>query len=65
MNIKLLKPGLSTIVTGTDDNQFDSVRQVTKLGKDLKKNVERTLKTLAKIHHCQTNLGFKVTHLVV
>jgi hypothetical protein len=37
MNIKLLKPGLSTIVTGTDDIQFDSFRQVTKLGKDLKK----------------------------
>ena len=52
-------------MTGTDDIQFDSVRQVTKLGKDLKKNVERGLKTLAKVHHCQTNLGFKVTHLLV
>jgi hypothetical protein len=64
MNIKLLKPGLSTIVTGTDDIQFDSVRQVTKLGKDLK-NVGRGLETLVKIHHCQTDFGFKVTHLLV
>lgn len=51
-------------MTGTDDTQFDSVRQVTKLGKDLK-NVERGPKTLAKVHHCQTNLGFKVTRLLV
>jgi len=31
------KPTLSTLVTGTDDIQVDSVRQVTKLGKDIKK----------------------------
>lgn len=58
MNIKLLKPGLSTTVTGTDYIQVVSVRQVTKLGKDLKKNVETGLETLAKIHRCQTDLGF-------
>lgn len=31
------RPTLSTLVTGTDDIQVDSVRQVTKLGKDIKK----------------------------
>jgi hypothetical protein len=39
------KPTLSTLVTGTDDIQVDSVRQVTKLGKDLKKGRKRTKKT--------------------
>ena len=32
------RPTLSTLVTGTDDIQVDSVRQVTKLGKDIKKS---------------------------
>lgn len=31
------RPTLSTLVTGTDDIQVNSVRQVTKLGKDIKK----------------------------
>jgi hypothetical protein len=39
------KPTLSTLVTGTDDIQVDSVRQVTKLGKDIKKRRKRTKKT--------------------
>jgi hypothetical protein len=39
------KPILSTLVTGTDDIQVDSVRQVTKLGKDVKKGRKRTKKT--------------------
>jgi hypothetical protein len=39
------KPTLSTMVTGTDDIQVDSVRQVTKLGKDIKKRRKRTKKT--------------------
>ena len=39
------KPTLSTLVTRTDDIQVDSVRQVTKLGKDLKKGRKRTKKT--------------------
>jgi hypothetical protein len=39
------KPTLSTLVTGTDDIQVDSVRQVTKLGKDVKKGRKRTKKT--------------------
>jgi hypothetical protein len=38
------KPTLSTLVTGTDDIQVDSVRQVTKLGKDIKKRQKRTKK---------------------
>jgi hypothetical protein len=38
------KPTLSTLVTGTDDIQVDSVRQVTKLGKDIKKRRKRTKK---------------------
>jgi len=32
-------------VTETDDTQFDSVRQVTKLGKDLKNRRKRTENT--------------------
>ena len=39
------KPTLSTLVTGTDDIQVDSVRQVTKLGKDIKKRRKRTKKS--------------------
>jgi hypothetical protein len=39
------KPTLSTLVTGTDDIQVDSIRQVTKLGKDVKKGRKRTEKT--------------------
>jgi len=39
------KPMLSTLVTRTDDIQVDSVRQVTKLGKDIKKGQKRTKKT--------------------
>jgi hypothetical protein len=39
------KPTLSTLVTGTHDIQVDSVRQVTKLGKDIKKGQKRTKKT--------------------
>ena len=39
------KPTLSTLVTGTDDIQVDSVRQVTKLGKDIKKGRKRTKET--------------------
>jgi len=39
------KPTLSTLLTGTDDIQVDSVRQVTKLGKDVKKGRKRTKKT--------------------
>jgi hypothetical protein len=39
------KPTLSTLVTRTDDIQVDSVRQVTKLGKDLKKGRKGTKKT--------------------
>ena len=39
------KPTLSTLVTGTDDIQVDSIRQVTKLGKDVKKSRKRTKKT--------------------
>ena len=39
------KPTLSTLVTGTDDIQVESVRQVTKLGKDIKKGRKRTKKT--------------------
>jgi len=39
------KPTLSTLVTGTDDIQVNSVRQVTKLGKDIKKRRKRTKKT--------------------
>jgi hypothetical protein len=39
------KPTLSTLVTGTDDIQVDSVRQVTKLGKDIKKGRKRSKKT--------------------
>ena len=39
------KPTLSTLVTGTDDIQVDSVRQVTKLGKEVKKGRKRTKKT--------------------
>ena len=39
------KPTLSTLVTRTDDIQVDSVRQVTKLGKDVKKGRKRTKKT--------------------
>jgi hypothetical protein len=39
------KPTLSTLVTGTDDIQVDSVRQVTKLGKDIKKGRKKTKKT--------------------
>jgi hypothetical protein len=39
------KPTLSTLVTRTDDIQVDSVRQVTKLGKDVKEGRKRTKKT--------------------
>ena len=39
------KPTLSILVTGTDDIQVDSIRQVTKLGKDVKKGRKRTKKT--------------------
>ncbi len=39
------KPTLSTLVTRTDDIQVDSVRQVTKLGKDVKKHRKRTKKS--------------------
>jgi hypothetical protein len=39
------KPTLSALVTGTDDIQVDSIRQVTKLGKDVKKGRKRTKKT--------------------
>jgi len=39
------KPTLSTLVTGTDDIQVDSIRQVTKLGKDIKKRRKRTKKS--------------------
>ena len=39
------KPTLSTLVTGTDDIQVDSIRQVTKLGKDVKKGRKKTKKT--------------------
>ena len=39
------KPTLSTLLTRTDDIQVDSVRQVTKLGKDVKKGRKRTKKT--------------------
>jgi hypothetical protein len=39
------KPTLSTLVTGTDDIQVDSVRQVTKLGKDIKKGRKWSKKT--------------------
>ena len=39
------KPTLSTLLTGTDDIQVDSVRQVTKLGKDVKKGRKRTKKS--------------------
>ena len=39
------RPTLSTLVTGTDDIQVDSIRQVTKLGKDVKKGRKRTKKT--------------------
>ena len=39
------KPTLSTLVTRTDDIQVDSVRQVTKLGKDVKKGRKKTKKT--------------------
>jgi hypothetical protein len=39
------KPTLSTLVTRTDDIQVDSIRQVTKLGKDIKKRRKRTKKT--------------------
>jgi hypothetical protein len=39
------KPTLSTLVTRTDDIQVDSVRQVTKLGKDVKKRRKRTKKS--------------------
>jgi hypothetical protein len=39
------KPTLSTLVTRTDDIQVDSVRQVTKLGKDIKKRRKRTKNT--------------------
>ena len=39
------KPTLSTLVTRTDDIQVDSVRQVTKLGKDVKDGRKRTKKT--------------------
>ena len=39
------KPTLSTLVTGTYDIQVDSVRQVTKLGKDIKKRRKRTKKS--------------------
>jgi hypothetical protein len=35
----------SSVVTGTDDIQVDSVGQVTKLGKDIKKSRKRTKKT--------------------
>jgi hypothetical protein len=35
----------SYVVTGTDDIQVDSVGQVTKLGKDIKKSRKRTKKT--------------------
>jgi hypothetical protein len=38
------KPTISTLVTRTDDIQVDSVRQVTKLGKDIKKRRKRTKK---------------------
>jgi hypothetical protein len=39
------KPTLSTLLTRTDNIQVDSVRQVTKLGKDVKKGRKRTKKT--------------------
>jgi len=39
------KPTLSTLVTGTDDIQVDSIRQAAKLGKDVKKGRKRTKKT--------------------
>lgn len=39
------KPALSILLTGTDDIQVDSVRQVTKLGKDVKKGRKGTKKT--------------------
>ena len=39
------KPTLSTLVTRTDDIQVDSVRQVTKLGKDVKEGRKSTKKT--------------------
>jgi len=35
----------SSVVTGTDDIQVDSVGQVTKLGKDIKEPRKRTKKT--------------------
>jgi hypothetical protein len=40
------KPTISTLVTRTDDIQVDSVRQVTKLGKDIKKRRKRTKKSV-------------------
>ena len=46
----------SSVVTGTDDIQVDSVGQVTKLGKDIKK-VERGLKRLVNdLRHCSEYL---------
>ena len=39
------RPTLSTLVTGTDDIQVDSIRQAAKLGKDVKKGRKRTKKT--------------------
>ena len=41
-----------SVATGTDDIQVDSIGQVTKLGKDIKK-VERGLKRLVSdLRHC-------------
>ena len=38
-------PTISSLVTGSDDIQVDSVRQVTKLGKDIKKHQQKVKKT--------------------
>jgi hypothetical protein len=35
-------PTVSSLLTGTDDVQIDSIRQVTKLGKDVKKHRRKT-----------------------
>lgn len=38
-------PSISSLVTGSDDIQVDSVRQATKLGKDIKKHRQKVKKT--------------------
>jgi hypothetical protein len=38
-------PTISSFITGSDDIQVDSVRQVTKLGKDIKKHRDKVKKT--------------------